>query len=345
MPDDSLVLILVPELSKTARERYEILRQIANMGPVGKHLLAVSTHLSENSIRKHLSVLSEQGLLKEVTRGIILSRKGESLLKAFTELLYKDPSLSDLEEQLHGILSMEKVVIVSGDSDDDISVKRKVAQEMADALGKILRDGNIVAVGGGETLSFMAEALPGLSMNVTVVPARGGFGENIEYQANVIAARAAEKMHGTYRMIHVPDGISPDLVRRIRSESPETAEAESLIHRADILAMGIGTARDMASVHMLPMEVKERLHGEGAVGEALGLYADITGKVIYRTYNIGISPDDLNMIPNVIIGASGRSKASAILAMANAGVRGTLITDEGAAKEILLLAHGETLKK
>ena len=176
-------------------------------------------------------------------------------------------------------------------------------------------------------------------MRLTVVPARGGFGAEIKYQANLIAARTAEKLGGTYKLLHVPDGISPGLIRQIRNESPETAEVESLIHRADILAITINGARDMAKVHQLPLDVCERLHEEGVCGEALGVYADIHGKVLYRMYNLGISADELSSVSNVLIAAGGSHKARAILSMSRAGVRGVLITDEGAAKAILELTE------
>ena len=74
---------------------------------------------------------------------------------------------------------------------------------------------------------------------------------------------------------------------------------------------------------------------EKAAGEALGFYADRQGKVLYRLYNAGISREDISSIPHVLIAAGGRHKGEAILAMARAGVRGTLITDEGAGKEII----------
>ena len=334
MRDDSLLLILVPELAQVTQERYNILHQISLLSPVGRHLLAVSTKLSESAVRTHLTIMAEQGLVEVRPNGISLSRKGETLLTSFSDALYK---------RLQSLLSMERVVIVRGDSDASGAVKANLGCRMAHELTKVVRDESILAVGGGETLSLMTDALPEIhspiSMRLTVVPARGGFGAEIKYQANLIAARTAEKLGGTYKLLHVPDGISPGLIRQIRNESPETAEVESLIHRADILAITINGARDMAKVHQLPLDVCERLHEEGVCGEALGVYADIHGKVLYRMYNLGISADELSSVSNVLIAAGGSHKARAILSMARAGVRGVLITDEGAAKAILELTE------
>lgn len=41
-------------------------------------------------------------------------------------------------------------------------------------------------------MAGMAEALPSLHMKVDVVPARGGFGNRVEYLPNFVAARMAE---------------------------------------------------------------------------------------------------------------------------------------------------------
>ena len=340
---ESFLLILVLELSQVTQERYNILHQISLLSPVGRHLLAVSTKLSESAVRTHLTIMAEQGLVEVRPNGISLSRKGETLLTSFSDALYKDPTLEDMEKRLQSLLSMERVVIVRGDSDASGAVKANLGSRMAQELTKVVRDESILAVGGGETLSLMTDALPEIhspiSMRLTVVPARGGFGAEIKYQANLIAARTAEKLGGTYKLLHVPDGISPGLIRQIRNESPETAEVESLIHRADILAITINGARDMAKVHQLPLDVCERLHEEGVCGEALGVYADIHGKVLYRMYNLGISADELSSVSNVLIAAGGSHKARAILSMSRAGVRGVLITDEGAAKAILELTE------
>ena len=47
-------MLFLPEMMAEAQERYEILRQIHDNGPVGRHLLAMQTKLSENTVRKHI---------------------------------------------------------------------------------------------------------------------------------------------------------------------------------------------------------------------------------------------------------------------------------------------------
>lgn len=341
MEDDSLMALLVPEMMEPAAERYEILRQIALSQPVGRRLLAVQTKLTERVVRGHVEAMERSGLLNIQPVGIRLTTRGETVLAPLSRYFIKRPSFVELERQLKELLSMRRVILVHGDIDQNEAVKERMGQEAALAISRVLKDGQIMAVSGGTTMAALAEALPRLSLDVTVVPARGGFGEKIEYQANTIAAVTAEKIGGTYRMLHIPDGFSPELINMLRKETPDLNEIESLIHRADILAIGVGEANRMAQRHQLESGRKNRLITEGVCGEALGLYADIHGHILYKMNNVGITLEELDSIPHVILAAGGTSKGAAILAMARAGVRGTLITDEGAAKEILRLAAEE----
>ena len=337
------MMLLLPEMMAEAQERYEILRQIHDNGPVGRHLLSMQTKLSENTVRRHIENMEESGLLFSRPSGISLTTKGESLIEPLAPYFQKSPSLSDMEKKLRQILSMEKVIVVRGDSDGSEAVKNEISQEAALVLLRLLRDGFVTAVGGGPIIAGMAEALPSLHMKVDVVPARGGFGNRVEYLPNFVAARMAEKLGGEYHIIHIPDGLSPELFLQVKKELPRFGEIEGLLARTDILVTGVDEPSDRSKWLEIPEDVRERLVREKAAGEALGLYADIHGKILYRLYNAGISLEDISSIPHVLIAAGGSHKGPAILAMARAGIRGTLITDEGAGKAIIQGAAGSFL--
>lgn len=342
--EDSLLMLLLPEMMEGAQERYEILRQIHEASPVGRHILAVQTKLSESTIRKHIEKMEEAGLLISRPSGMSLTSKGESLVAPLAPYLQKSPSLSYMERKLESILSMEKVIVVRGDSDRSPEVSNEISQEGALVLLKILRDGHITAVSGGPEVAGIANALPALHMKVDVVPARGGFGRKIEYLPNLVAARMAERLGGTYHLMAIPDGLSPELFLKVKKELPQLKVIDEMLAKADILITGVEDSRNAAEWMELPKDVTTRLAGEGAAGEALGLFTDIHGKVLYRMYNAGISGDDISSIPHVLIAAGGSHKGAAILAMARAGIRGTLITDEGAGNEILSLMAGKESK-
>ena len=81
MKDDSLLMLLAPEMLNEAGERFRILQEIHASQPVGRHLLIVQTKLSESTIRRHIEYLEKAGLLIAKPKGMILTEKGESLLK------------------------------------------------------------------------------------------------------------------------------------------------------------------------------------------------------------------------------------------------------------------------
>ena len=89
-----------------------------------------------------------------------LTTKGESLIEPLAPYFQKSPSLSDMENKLQKILSMEKVIVVRGDLDDTPAVKNEISQEAAFVLLRLLRDSFVIAVGGGPIMAGMAEALP-----------------------------------------------------------------------------------------------------------------------------------------------------------------------------------------
>lgn len=114
---------------------------------------------------------------------------------------------------------------------------------------------------------------------------------------------------------------------------PQINQTEELFSKAGILVTGIDSAEDIKKYHELPSDVTRRLEKENVSSEALGLYVNAEGKILYRLYNVGISRDDIPAIPHILITAGGSHNGEAILAVARAGIRGVLITDEGAGRK------------
>ena len=99
-----------------------------------------------------------------------------------------------------------------------------------------------MAISGGSTMAAVAEEMPILPFNPTVVPSsNGGVGAVVEYQANVIASVLAERLRGTYKMLHLPDGLSQDSLHMLMTCEPQIKEISDLISRTDVLLFGIGT--------------------------------------------------------------------------------------------------------
>lgn len=331
-------MLLAPEMLQEAEERYMILREMHALGPVGRHLLVLQTKLSENTIRRHVEYMEKIGLLTSKPGGMSLTEKGISFLVSLSQYFQKSSSLAEMEMELQHLLSMERVIVLRGDSDESEEVKKSISRETAMLLTRLIRDGDVVAVGGGQVMAGVTQSVPILHMHVDVLPACGAVGRKVEYLPNVVAARLAERVGGNYHIMRIPEGLPSELYRQVKNALPQSKVMDELFSRVRILLTGINDFTDMMNWHAFPADVKERLMRQETTGECLGLFVNQEGQVLYRLYHAGLTKEDIPSIPHVLIAAGGRHKGKAILAMARAGLRGTLITDEGAAEEILAVS-------
>jgi deoxyribonucleoside regulator len=105
--------------------------------------------------------------------------------------------------------------------------------------------------------------------------------------------------------------------------------------------VGIGSVDDdctMVRSGCLSRDEMRRLRDRGAVGDVLGNYVDIEGRVIASPHSgrlIALSIDDLRRIETVVAVVSEVEKPRAILGVLRAGVVDVLVVDEGNARTIL----------
>ncbi|PTM56618.1 sugar-binding transcriptional regulator [Desmospora activa] len=327
---------LLPDLLDTMRNRYEILRHLQLMQPVGRRSLASALGYTERILRSEVEFLQEQGLIRIESVGMQLTATGMDLVVEMEPLIKDLFGLTELEKQLCSHLGLKRVVIVPGDADRSDWVKQEMGRAGARLLKQLARPKQVIAVAGGTTVAAVANmitASPGLK-ETTFVPARGGLGEAVELEANYIASLMAQKSGGQYRLMHVPDQLSDDAYETLVRE-PHIQEVLELVRSARIVVHGIGDARAMATRRKSTPSLLQQLEREGAVGEAFGYYFNRQGKIVYRGRSIGLHVSDLDRVEYTVAVAGGSSKAEAVAAICPVVGRDTLITDEAAARAIL----------
>ncbi|MBP2629296.1 MAG: transcriptional regulator, DeoR family [Firmicutes bacterium] len=326
---------IAPELIALIEERYDILRHIQYAEPVGRRALAIMLEKGERFVRAQVEFLKNAGLVDFSPLGMTLTPEGRLTQIDLAEYIKVLHGLTMLETELSEKLGINQVIIIPGDSEADNKVLRELGRATANVLDLYLKDNNmIVAVSGGTVMATVAEAIQFSRPSITVVPARGGLGEQVEYQANTIAATMANKLGGKYRMLHIPDGVSEEMIGSMLIDNSNLVSVAEMIKQADVLIHGIGQAREMAVRRGYDDEFVYQLINSGAVGEALGHYCTLAGKDIYTTSSVGLQLDSLADIGLVIAVAGGRKKAEAIVAVTSAGGQDVLITDESAARAI-----------
>lgn len=341
--DQENLSLIAPELPEILVRRYRLLRKIYYSAPVGRRSLAAYFQVGERVLRREIDILREQRLVAVEPRGITLTEAGESLVTSIPPSLKSFLGLTVLEEKLVKLLRVKAVTVVPGDLENDPIVLWEMGRAAARILRECLKPGIVLAVSGGTSCAALADMLseaPAPS-DITVVPARGGLGEEVDYQANTIAARVAQKLKANYRLLHLPDFLSQEALKMLLREK-KIKEILDLINSACILVHGIGTAEEMARRRGAAPEVMEMLREKGAVGEVFGCFYNSRGEIIEHVPSLGLYLEDLgNRVENVIVVAGGRKKAGAIVAVVGNHPRDYLVLDEGAAKKIMEL-YGET---
>ena len=312
MQNDFLGLMqsLAPDLAEEMGRRALVLERIAALQPVGRRQLAARLNLPEREVRAVANVLKEADFITLDAAGMALTAKADEILAASREFSRAMRGLTDMETRLSKSLGVPKVYIAAG---------------------------NTLAVTGGNTMAQVARFMPVASpLNVMVVPARGGMGRAVETQANTLVAEIARKLGGHHRLMHMPDHMDQAALTEML-KVPEVKEAMELLQRADVILHGIGRADEMAKHRRLSVSLIRKLSEQGAVAEAFGNYFDQEGKCLYSASSVGVDTAILQLHCQMIAVAAGKRKAEAILAVLKHYHHTMLVTDEGAAQEMLCL--------
>ena len=331
-------LALIPELPLLIEQRYHMLKLIKASGPVGRRTLSSVSGYSERETRTMLDLLKEQELVHIAKDGVSTTEKGIEVLFALHDTMEERSGRRQLANELAERLGILKVHVVEGDSDDSPLTKKLLGMQAAKQFRSRIKGNEIVAVTGGSSVaaipSFMQQdELP----DVQFVAARGGVGEEIGLQANMIAASFAETCQATYKAFYYPDTLSEE-AHAVFQHEPAAKEMLELYSRTDCVIHGVGNATKMAVLRNSPEEEQQILQDRQAKGEAFGFYFNQQGEIVHRIRTVGIQMEQLQDVPLVLTVAGGASKAEALLSyLASAPSQTILVTDEGAAENMLSL--------
>lgn len=326
---------LVPEIVEKMYRRFSILTTIAKNQPVGRRSLSEYMDLTERVLRSETDMLKKQELIKVKPTGMEITAEGELTIQQLNSYFNVYSDSHHLAQGIKEQYGIRDVYVIPGDTDNERSVKIELARQAGQLLENSLYENSVVSVTGGSTMAYVSEAMHQQPYNVFFVPARGGLGENVVYQANTIAASMAQQTNGEYTTLYVPDNVSETTYNTLLNE-PSVIHTLEKIRESNITIHGIGDALKMARRRQSPQEIVDKLQHHNAVGEAFGYYFDDRGDVVHRVKTIGLQLEDLESKRFIFAVAGGKSKGEAIKAYLSIAPANTvLITDEGAAQVIL----------
>jgi len=329
---------IVPEVVDLAEVRYSILKKIYHEEPIGRRSLSEGLKLSVRQVRNELKFLNEQGLIKVSRAGVSLTQEGKDFITELELYFTEIKDFANLEEKVEEKLDINEVLIVPCNLEHS-NLIREIGRVAANYLRRLLRTEDVIAITGGYTMAQVAEMMPFCDEkynNTIVVPGRGGLGEEVDIQANTIAASIAKKIGGKYYLLQVPDNLKVENISLIKSE-PSIQKTLDILQKANILVHGVGNAAEMSARRGMDQAEIDEILSKGAIGEAFGYYYNLDGEIVYSTPSIGLNLKDVENIGTVIAVAGGEKKAEAIKSIISPKYQDVLITDEDTAKRIISL--------
>ncbi|MDW5300081.1 MAG: sugar-binding domain-containing protein [Sedimentibacter sp.] len=329
---------IVPETVELLMERYEILKVISTFKPIGRRTLAVKLGITERTMRTEIDKLKEMNLIEIKASGVELTSVGIDLLSEINDTFYYIKNLSELELKLMEKLKLKKVAVVSGDVEKDIFTFNNLGKKAAEIILEYIKNDTILGITGGTTMACVVNQMKrkkGIK-NLLVLPARGGLNEELEIQANTIAANLAEKLDSQYKLLHIPDNLDEQELNVLKNNKLIN-DVLSDIQKINLLVFGLGNAREMAIRRNSEKNVFNIIEKENLTAEAFGYFFNNEGDVKMQINSVGITLENFKEIKNSIGVAAGSSKAEAIYAISKFNNNFILVTDEAAAKRILEL--------
>lgn len=214
--------------------------------------------------------------------------------------------------------------------------RRSVGRLAAQVLRSVIRDGAIVGIGDGASMSAVADGLtpPTSPIACVIVPLNGGY-----WYAGPHAEpfrRIGEVFGATAMGLPAPGIVGDPATKRSLYEHGAVKTVIGLWGRLDVAMYGIGS-RAWNDETFGP-QMYERLNAAGADGEILVAPYDIQGRFVapeLRDRVIGFDARELRRVPVSIGIAAGSSKARPILGALRTGCVKILVTDTRTAETVI----------
>lgn len=326
---------IVPEALILLEKRYSILKEIYLSGTIGRRALASKMNISERIIRSEFDFLKDENLLEVDSAGMRITPLGIELLDKLSDSISQIRGLSVMEATIAQRLGIKKTIIMPSSVEHNEDALKELGKTAAKYFISTVDPKSIVGITGGYTMyAFSQQMFKRDYPEMTILPARGGFGEILEIQSNNIVASLAGKLGAQYKLLHIPDNLDKNMMDYIYND-PQIKQVIDDISKINYLVFGIGNAEDMANRRRTSKNQWNQIKHQGAVSESFGHYFDINGEIVYETGTVGIKLSEYKKLENIIGIAGGRAKAEAILSISKINNNLVLVTDESAAYRIL----------
>ncbi len=247
-----------------------------------------------------------------------------------------------IEQKLISTFHLKDALVIPVSNGED-TLRESLGKAAALYLEKHLKNGNLFAVGWGQTISEVVKFInPHRISNLRIVTLVGGLTPSFFLDPYKIGGKLADTFKGKCYYIHAPAiTASKELCRSFKSDVT-IRQALGMAVQADysMVSIGAGTAGESTLVKMryISLTETETLRRQGAVGDILAQFFNIEGKKVDCDLHeriVALPIEDLRPMENVIGLAGGKDKVKAILGTIQGGFIKILITDEETASSLI----------
>jgi deoxyribonucleoside regulator len=253
------------------------------------------------------------------------------------------PTATDLEDALVARFGLKEAVVCKPVSNSMDSLREAVGTVAAEYLIRNVRDGQILGVSWGHTMSRCVSEMPRLDLKrVAVVQLDGSSDEtSFSSSAEYIVHRLADALDAEPYTLPAPLIVDSRKSKERFVRDSRIARTLAMIERADFAMVCVGdvsAASNLCKKGYIDKALLSRLLAAGAVGDICGHFYDINGRICLPSLSartIGIDLPSLKSKETSIAVVCGTAKTTAIIGELNGRFCNVLITDESTAREVI----------
>ncbi|WP_283679093.1 sugar-binding transcriptional regulator [Lentilactobacillus sp. Marseille-Q4993] len=246
-----------------------------------------------------------------------------------------------LADQLSEKYDIEVHVVPSNYGGQTTAI-RSVGKFAADYLARIVKPGDTIGIGWGNTIHALTESMePQNVSGVQVVQLKGSVSYSSE---KTYAYESANELASAYGVVPeylpLPVIFDNDVTKQMVEKDRYIKHILELGKRANVALFTVGTVRSEALIFQLGYfdhDEIERLQ-QSAVGDIVSRFIDKNGQVVdsgIDARTIGIELEDLRKKEHAVLIASGNQKAAGVHAAMTAKYANCAIIDQSLAQVIL----------
>ncbi|MGD2143421.1 MAG: sugar-binding domain-containing protein [Anaerolineae bacterium] len=290
--------------------------------------------LTQREIAERLSVsrsLIAQYLQQARDRGIVQIR-----------VVNPQDACANLEMQLRDQAGLDHVVVVPHGHRSAKLRRRAIASAGAKFLDEHLRDGDVLGLVWGRTVSRLVELLaPTHPRDIEVVPLLGESKYVDSYtRMNELILETASHFDATPNFLLAPMIVADSQLRDALMEDPAVSEVTRFWNRLSVACFGIGVLPPAAGqIPYVGEQYTKPLLEMGAVGDVCGFHHyGIDGQLLNTELlnrAIGVGAEQLMNTPCRLAVAGGVSKTPGVVGGLRSGLITSLIVDAELAQSVL----------